>query len=419
MPLNLNTILSKGPGMAVVRPGSTIIMTNKRGYTPVSGDERKFIEVHKVKKSEDRVGNNDDVYNAQKVRMFDRWANRFGYNPRQDQDAEFVADKSKDKKEVATEETIDRDMQKAGNSARYQYKQYYENEIIYEATQQKACAMAQELANKDRESYFVHSFTHPESKETRYGVVKKNHYDSDYNKYGYHLTHIVHPDPIKPLKGLPKLSKSTKNAIRVSNEEHEPIINRSMGKALSDIIRKDYFQITQSTKDAYNTSSTDGGSTNKDVYFQRTNSSSAAVNAITNKGLSTDTNRNASFQRNNSTSRQIQRDTNAKSSSIVDKSKSWYADGDEPISERRRFIPRRKIVNSQPDQNKKDLTVQNSKSNVVENIDEKLDLANPVGNYIHHFVNSKNSRFDGKSKAERIQMALGAFYHNKKSRGAK
>ena len=28
---------------------------------------------------------------------------------------------------------------------------------------------------------------------------------------------------------------------RVSNEEHEPIINRSMGNALSDIIRKDYF----------------------------------------------------------------------------------------------------------------------------------------------------------------------------------
>lgn len=30
--------------------------------------------------------------------------------------------------------------------------------------------------------------------------------------------------------------------------------------------------------------------------------------------------------------------------------------------------------------------------------------------YIHHFVHSKNPRFKGKSKAERIRMALGAFY---------
>lgn len=43
-------------------------------------------------------------------------------------------------------------------------------------------------------------------------------------------------------------------------------------------------------------------------------------------------------------------------------------------------------------------------------IEEKLTAADPASKWIHDFVHSDNPKFDGKSKKERIQMALGAKY---------
>lgn len=47
---------------------------------------------------------------------------------------------------------------------------------------------------------------------------------------------------------------------------------------------------------------------------------------------------------------------------------------------------------------------------VPANIVEKLDASSPVEDWIDDFVNSTNPKFDGKSKKERINMALGAYY---------
>jgi hypothetical protein len=41
-------------------------------------------------------------------------------------------------------------------------------------------------------------------------------------------------------------------------------------------------------------------------------------------------------------------------------------------------------------------------------------IGNTAADYIHDFVNSTNSRFEGKSKKERIRQALGAYYSNNK-----
>lgn len=41
---------------------------------------------------------------------------------------------------------------------------------------------------------------------------------------------------------------------------------------------------------------------------------------------------------------------------------------------------------------------------------EKLKPSDPTGKYIHDFVHSDNPKFAGKSKKERIRMALGAKY---------
>ena len=47
---------------------------------------------------------------------------------------------------------------------------------------------------------------------------------------------------------------------------------------------------------------------------------------------------------------------------------------------------------------------------VEEDITEKLDPSMGAGKYVKDFVKSDNPKFDGKSKKERIKMALGAFY---------
>lgn len=46
----------------------------------------------------------------------------------------------------------------------------------------------------------------------------------------------------------------------------------------------------------------------------------------------------------------------------------------------------------------------------VEDIDEKLTGDMPASKIIHDFVHSDNPKFKGKSKKERVKMALGAFY---------
>ena len=54
-----------------------------------------------------------------------------------------------------------------------------------------------------------------------------------------------------------------------------------------------------------------------------------------------------------------------------------------------------------------------------ETLEEKLKASDPAGKYIHDFVHSDNPKFAGKSKKERIRMALGASYGAKKTNEAK
>ena len=49
-----------------------------------------------------------------------------------------------------------------------------------------------------------------------------------------------------------------------------------------------------------------------------------------------------------------------------------------------------------------------------ETLEEKLKSSDPTGKWIHDFVHSDNPKFAGKSKKERIRMALGASYGAKK-----
>lgn len=56
------------------------------------------------------------------------------------------------------------------------------------------------------------------------------------------------------------------------------------------------------------------------------------------------------------------------------------------------------------------------KKEEVEYIEEKLTAADPASKWISDFVASDNPKFEGKTKKERIQMALGAYYSAKRGK---
>lgn len=67
-----------------------------------------------------------------------------------------------------------------------------------------------------------------------------------------------------------------------------------------------------------------------------------------------------------------------------------------------------------PEKRKKGLKTAYNKLNKESYIEEKLSVEDGVDAWIKDFVHSDDPRFEGKSKKERIQMALGAFYAAKK-----
>jgi hypothetical protein len=101
------SVVNKTAEILKGRRGSNLISPNQRGYTPKSGDERRFANLHQVQRHDDRVGNDEDLYTAAKKRTFDRRRHRAGYNlDGDDQRSYFAPDRSKLKMGVATEAAI-------------------------------------------------------------------------------------------------------------------------------------------------------------------------------------------------------------------------------------------------------------------------------------------------------------------------
>jgi hypothetical protein len=374
MPTKLKDIVArKDNALTLKRPGSSIVMVNKRGYTPNMDDEKKFVDVHKVEKHEDRNGNGDDLFQGANIKTFDRTAMRMGYMPKADQKAEFVADRSRDHEEVATEEfepldelsknTLKSYIEKAKKSLDQQTKDNNSKHDdpskwgdkktnrwlnrkrsmhkaedmseniefdLSEASMEAACKMAGHLADAHCEPYFVHSFSHPKMPNKKvHAPISQRNYDGDPFKYRYHITNVVHPSPLEPPKSM-KQSKSSKKAIRTSLGEEGDSIKDNL------VARGKDWQITPSTKCADEKHKTIKAKvTKKPELFNRYSPSTKQAEKVSNEDF----------------------------------------------------------------------------------VNEKLDLKNPVGNWIHDFVHSDNKRFEGKSKEERIRMALGGFYAAKRKSG--
>jgi len=86
------------------KPGKKVLVPNQDGYTPKTGDEKKFAALHKVDDNDSRSDTDNDAhFDGSNVTTYDRSANRFGYNRGQDKDAYFAPGVVPDRK-VAEEE---------------------------------------------------------------------------------------------------------------------------------------------------------------------------------------------------------------------------------------------------------------------------------------------------------------------------
>jgi hypothetical protein len=162
--------------------GSTVITPNKVGaYAPArSGDQRKFANLHQVQR-QDNPSNDDSLFQGA-TKPWSRRKHRYGYDNHDDEKAEFAADKSKQKQMIAA--------------------MAEEAQTIRETSLSQASKMATQLSDKFNEPFFIHSYDHPDvSGKKLYGVISQRHHSNDPDRdYKYHLAHIVHPTPPKPIK---------------------------------------------------------------------------------------------------------------------------------------------------------------------------------------------------------------------------
>ncbi len=67
-------------------PTAPIEPDSVTSYVPKTKDEKRFMDKHVVKKTDDVNGNGDDHFRATNIKAYDRTATRHGYNTKQDQE---------------------------------------------------------------------------------------------------------------------------------------------------------------------------------------------------------------------------------------------------------------------------------------------------------------------------------------------
>jgi len=67
-------------------PTAPIEPDSVTSYVPKTKDEKRFMDKHVVKKTDDVNGNGDDHFRATNIKAYDRAATRHGYNTKQDQE---------------------------------------------------------------------------------------------------------------------------------------------------------------------------------------------------------------------------------------------------------------------------------------------------------------------------------------------
>lgn len=125
--------------------------TGVDAYYPKGEDEQRFVDKHKIEKTEDANGNDDEVFKGTKVKKIERASERHGYDQPQDQhvheDVEQVDEMSKE--EMSKREDIVKGMKKRLGDFKSRYGKDAKN-VMY-ATANKMAQTDEQVEVKEED----------------------------------------------------------------------------------------------------------------------------------------------------------------------------------------------------------------------------------------------------------------------------
>jgi len=322
-------------------------------YKPKSPDEKKFVDKHIVVKQKDRNGNGDDVFQATNIKTVGRKDERHGYDPNEDE------------KVYEEVEQVDE-----GNPTNKMMKNFYQ---IGKGVKKLG----------------------PEK-------LRQAQIDS----------------PDKSIKGQSKaVTDAAKRAAR--NEEVEQVDELSVFKM--DAVRKAAAQRNTIKHDVYGTEVADEkirkrtGSYNPGIVTKTVDYVAGKLKSRNMKKEEVEYVEEKAKWRTDANDFNQEPDTGNEDPSYVPPNNRPGEDQEQGTLTDRKGLPTRKLKKAiQSTLGTKRGRPIGRLPEETEHLEEKLKVSDGIGAWISDFVHSKNPNFAGKSKKERTQMALGAFYSAKR-----
>jgi len=409
--INLTELLDRAKKKALEKPDT------KDGYAPKSTDELRFKQKHVVQKTDDRNGNKDDVFKATNVKTIERSPDH-GYNPDEDEKVyedyqEYSPfDPENEYKPSGPSETKSNKSKRIDDMMNKLGKQYGHKNLASKIKKRYAATNEEiEEVNEDSHASHFRFLRHLQ----KAGVSAPSKADA--------MDMIAkHGDPDRAGQAYVKRIKMIKTAAnKVQKEEHNPELDKLVNKYSDHIVKSRDSQYPEAHEDEAR-------------YILTRIQKNHGKEAVRYARLHAQTNLN-----------NVNRQENEKSKAELKKyykptSGPAYKHNKESVEQiyeaRRKKSPTEKLFNRLKnygikDPSAKPLVGNQHKIDANKNgkidaedfkmlrkeevqVDEVLKPSMGAGAYISDFVHSKNPKFAGKSKKERMKQALAAYYSAKR-----
>lgn len=408
--INLTELLDRAKKKALEKPDT------KDGYAPKSTDELRFKKKHVVQKTDDRNGNKDDVFNATNVKTLERAKERHGYNPDEDEKV-YEGYKRDNTSYLRSDPDYKPSTLTPGLTPHKSQGMSPERRA---ATEREMARIKKRYATKNEEVEEVNEDSHASHFRflrhlQKAGVSAPSKADA--------MDMIAkHGDPDRAGQAYVKRIKMIKTAAnKVQKEEHNPELDKLVDKYSDHIVKSRDSQYPEAHEDEAR-------------YILTRIQKNHGKEAVRHARLHAQTNLN-----------NVNRQENEKSKAELKKyykptSGPAYKHNKESVEQiyeaRRKKSPTEKLFNrlknyGVKDPSAKPLVGNQHKIDANKNgkidaedfkklrkeevqVDEVLKPSMGAGAYISDFVHSKDPKFAGKSKKERMKQALAAYYSAKR-----
>lgn len=431
--INLTELLDRAKKKALEKPDA------KDGYAPKSTDELRFKKKHVVQKTDDRNGNKDDVFNATNVKSVDR-APKHGYNPGEDEQVYEGYEVNEDSH--ASHFRFLRHLQKAGVSAPSKAdamdmiakhgdpdragQAYVKRIKMIKAAANKVQKEETELDEDLKQQGLWKLITDHEkqAKKTK-NIIKQNHHLAMANRYRGQLKTNVDDSP-KVQKEEAELDEGRKK-ILASNK---PVNPKDLHVSLKDVRskkprgykqydpRSDFpgVKVFENSHEPEGEQIDERNKLNKmlkNLYARK-----VGATKMQNHG-SPELNRIAALKKG----RELMKNSHEPEGEELDEAKRKKSPTEKLFNRLKNYGVKdpsaKPLVGNQTKLDKNNngkLDAEDFKMLRKEEVqvDEVLKPSMGAAAYISDFVHSKNPKFAGKSKKERMKQALAAYYSAKR-----